>query len=163
MTDKNNKQHRINFALVNIKTEKMDIHPGAFNNGQPVTVQTGVNFGVDKQKRLVKTLFNHNFVHREENSEDQKKTQPFIELIVSCIFVLDPESWKILENEEKQVFILPKGLASHFAIMTAGTARGILHNETEHTDYNKFIIPANNVGDIIPDNVQIPLSQAPIA
>ena len=163
MTDENNKQHRINFALVNIKTEKMDIHPDAFNDGQPVTVQAGVNFGVDKQKRLVKTLFNHNFVHREENSENQNEAQPFIELIVSCIFVLDPESWKILENEEEQVFVLPKGLASHFAIMTAGTARGILHNETEHTDYNKFIIPANNVGDIIPDNIQIPLSQPPIA
>ena len=162
MTDENNKQHRINFALVNIKTEKMDIHPDAFNDGQPVTVQAGVNFGVDKQKRLVKTLFNHNFVHREENSENQNEAQPFIELIVSCIFVLDPESWKILENEAEQVFVLPKGLASHFAIMTAGTARGILHNETEHTDYNKFIIPANNVGDIIPDNVQIPLSQPPI-
>lgn len=163
MTDENNKQHRINFALVNIKTEKLDIHPDAFEDGKPVTIQAGVNFGVDKQKRLVKTLFNHNFVHQEEDQEEQKKAKPFIELTVSCVFVLDPESWQILEKEEEQVFILPKGLASHFAMMTAGTARGILHNETEHTDYNKFIIPANNVGDIIPNNVQIPLSKPPAA
>ena len=163
MSDENNKQHQINFALVNIKTEKLDIHPEAFEDGKPVAIQAGVNFGVDKQKHLVKTLFNHNFVHKEEDREEQKNVAPFIELTVSCVFALDPESWQILEKEKEQVFILPKGLASHFAMMTAGTARGILHNETEHTDYNKFIIPAQSVGDIIPNNVQIPLTAPPTA
>ncbi len=163
MTDENSQQHRINFALVNIKTEKLDIHPEAFEDGKPVAIQAGVNFGVEKQKHLVNVLFNHNFLHKEEDQEEQKKADPFIELTVSCVFVLDPESWKILEKEEEQVFILPKGLASHFAMMTASTARGILHNETEHTDYNKFIIPANNVGDIMQNNVQVPLSKPPTA
>lgn len=163
MSDENNKQHQINFALVNIKTEKLEIRPEAFEDGKPVAVQAGVNFGVDKQKHLVKTLFNHNFVHKQEDQEEQKNVAPFIELTVSCVFALDPESWQILEKEEEQVFILPKGLASHFAMMTAGTARGILHNETEHTDYNKFIIPAQSVGDIIPNNVQIPLTVPPTA
>lgn len=163
MSDENNQQQRINFALVNIKTEKLDIHPEGFEDGKPVGIQSGVNFGVDKQKQLVKTLFNHNFIHKVEDEEEQKTIKPFIELTVSCVFAFDPESWQFLEKEEEQIFVLPKGLASHFAMMTAGTARGILHNETEHTDYNKFIIPAQNVGDIIPNNVNIPLSIPPVA
>ncbi|MCG8342421.1 MAG: hypothetical protein MI684_06240 [Chlorobiales bacterium] len=163
MSDENNKQHRINFALVNIKTEKLDIHPDAFEDGKPVAIQAGINFGIDKQKHLVKTVFNHNFVHPEEEQDGQKKAKPIIELTISCVFAFDPESWQILEKEEEQIFILPKGLASHFAMMTAGTARGILHNETEHTEYNKLIIPAQSVGDIIPNDVQISLSQPPTA
>lgn len=157
MADK--KEHRINFALISIKTEKLDIHPDTFMDGKPVSIQAGINFGVDKQKHLVKVLFNHKFVNQEKDQEQQNITDPFIELTVSCVFVLDPESWKLLEKEEEQVFILPHAIASHFAMLTAGTARGILHNETEHTDYNKFIIPANDVGTMIPENVQISLSK----
>ena len=155
----NNKEHRVNFALVNIKTDQLDIHPETFDESKQVSIQAGINFGVDKQKHLIKVLFNHNFVHQETGENEQKNITPIIELAVSCVFALDKESWELLEKEEEKVFILPKGLASHFASMTAGTARGILHNETEHTDYNKFIIPANNVGDVIPNNVQIPLEK----
>lgn len=161
MADK--KEHRINFALINIKTEQMDIHPDRFMDGKPVSIQAGINFGVDKQKQLVKVLFNHKFVNQEKSQEPQTAKDPFIELTVSCVFALDPESWKLLEKEEEKVFILPHAIASHFATLTAGTARGILHNETEHTDYNKFIIPANDVSTMIPENVQISLSKPPTA
>ncbi len=156
-----NTKQRINFALVTIKTEKLDIHPNVFDKDRPVSIQAGVNFGVDKERRLVKVLFNHNFVHKDTEDNAPENIDPIIELAVACIFAFDPESWKFLEKTEEQVFILPKELAGHFAMMTASTARGILHNETEHTEYNKFIIPAHNVGDVMQQHVKIPLTAPP--
>ncbi len=152
-------EHHVNFALINVKTEKLDIHPESFVDGKSVAIKAGMNFGVDKDKHFVKVLFNNKFVHKEKDEEQEPDGDPFIDITVSCVFVLDPESWKKLEKAENNMFVVPHGLASHFGMLAASTARGILHNETENTEYNKFIIPANDVGAMIPGNIQILLNQ----
>ena len=57
----------------------------------------------------------------------------------------------------KRFFVLPKNFAGHLATLTASTARGILHNKTENTPMNRFFIPANNIEEMIPDNLALPL------
>ncbi len=154
-----NQEQRLNFAIVNVKTEKLDINPESFMEGKTVAVKAGVNYGVDKEKHLVKVLFTNKFIHKDKEEENQQDDAPFIDLTVSCVFVLDPESWKKLVKEDENIFVLPHGLASHFGMLTASTARGVLHNETENTDYNKYIIPVNDVGGMISGNIQIPLNK----
>lgn len=60
-------------------------------------------------------------------------------------------------HEEKGLFILPKNFAGHLATLTASTARGILHNATEKSPLNRFFIPANNIEEMIKENVTLSL------
>ena len=140
--------HRVNFALARIITENIDLMPDSFEEGKPAKINTELNFGLDSDKHLVKVLCKNTFQQDEE---------AFIEIEVACIFTIDEESWQLFSSKEKGTFILPKGLAGHFAMLTASTARGILHNETEETPLNRYFIPANNVNDMLPSDVAMTL------
>ena len=140
--------HRVNFALVRIITENIDLIPDSFEEGKPAKVNTGLNFGIDTNRNFVKVLYKNTFQQNEKN---------FIEIEVACIFTINEESWQLFSNKEEGKFILPKGLAGHLAMLTASTARGILHNETEGTPFNRYFIPANNVNDMLPSDVVMPL------
>ncbi|ACF46746.1 MAG: hypothetical protein OQK66_02170 [Prosthecochloris sp.] len=153
-------QHRLNFALVSIKTDQLNIHPEAFTGETNAKINSGINFGVDSKRKLLKVIFKNIFFNAESDKPTPEETgNPFIDITVSCVFAIDPESWKMLANEEKNMFVIPKDLAGHFASITQSTARGILHNETENTDYNKYMIPANNIGDVINEHVRLPLEK----
>lgn len=41
--------------------------------------------------------------------------------------------------------MVPKSLLTHFAVLTVGTTRGILHAKTENTRLNHFSLPPVNV------------------
>ncbi len=140
--------HRVNFALVRIITENIDLIPDSFEEGKPAKINTGLNFGIDTNRNFVKVLYKNTFQQNEKN---------FIEIEVACIFTINEESWQLFSNKEEGKFILPKGLAGHLAMLTASTARGILHNETEGTPFNRYFIPANNVNDMLPSDVVMPL------
>ncbi|MCG8376478.1 MAG: hypothetical protein MI702_08335 [Chlorobiales bacterium] len=140
--------HRVNFALVRIITENIDLTPDSFEEGKPAKINTGLNFGIDTNRNFVKVLYKNTFQQNEKN---------FIEIEVACIFTINEESWQLFSNKEEGKFILPKGLAGHLAMLTASTARGILHNETEGTPFNRYFIPANNVNDMLPSDVVMPL------
>ena len=140
--------HRVNFALVRIITENIDLIPDSFEEGKPAKINTGLNFGIDTNRNFVKVLYKNTFQQNEKN---------FIEIEVACIFTVNEESWQLFSNKEEGKFILPKGLAGHLAMLTASTARGILHNETEGTPFNRYFIPANNVNDMLPSDVVMPL------
>ena len=140
--------HRVNFTLVRIITENIDLIPDSFEEGKPAKINTGLNFGIDTNRNFVKVLYKNTFQQNEKN---------FIEIEVACIFTVNEESWQLFSNKEEGKFILPKGLAGHLAMLTASTARGILHNETEGTPFNRYFIPANNVNDMLPSDVVMPL------
>lgn len=140
--------HRVNFALVRIITENIDLIPDSFEEGKPAKINTGLNFGIDTNRNFVKVLYKNTFEQNEKN---------FIEIEVACIFTINEELWQLFSNKEEGKFILPKGLAGHLAMLTASTARGILHNETEGTPFNRYFIPANNVNDMLPSDVVMPL------
>ena len=143
-----NKPHRVNFALVRIITETLDLIQDSFEEGKPAKINTGLNFGIDQDRNLVKVLYKNTF---------QQDGQDFIEIEIACIFAIDKESWQLLNSKEEGKFILPKGLAGHLATLTASTARGVLHNETEGTPFNRYFIPAGNINDMLPSDVVLPL------
>ena len=69
----------------------------------------------------------------------------FIKIEVSCHFKIQDESWNNLVHVEDANLIIPKTFLSHIAMITVGTARGILFSKTEGTPFSKFIIPTVNV------------------
>jgi hypothetical protein len=139
---------RVNYALVKIITENIDIEPAGFTEEKPVKINVGLNFGLDPKQHLLKVLFKNAFVQDEV---------PFVTIESSCIFAIDPDSWDLFANKETGVFVLPQVFAGHLASITACTARGILHERTDNTPMNRFFIPANNIEEMIKENVALPL------
>ena len=149
MPESNNR--RVNFALAQIITGQLEIIPEAIVEDKPVTINAGLNFGIDNNQHLLKVLFKNIFLQEET---------PFIIIETGCVFAIDPDSWTLFSSQEAGYFVLPKNFASHLATLTASTARGILHNRTENTAMNRFFIPANNIEEMIPDNLALPLEPA---
>ena len=149
MPESNNR--RVNFALAQITTEQLEILPEVIVDDKPISINAGLNFGIDNNQHLLKVLFKNIFLQEET---------PFITIETGCVFAIDPESWTLFSTQEKGFFVLPKNFAGHLATLTASTARGILHNRTENTPMNRFFIPANNIEEMIPDNLALPLKPA---
>ena len=70
--------------------------------------------------------------------------------VVSCMFKIEPESWKEWVKDDK--VIVPRGFIAHLAMHTFGTARGILFAKTEGTPYQKLILPPTNVDAMIKED-----------
>ncbi len=141
-------QNRVNFALVKITTEQLDLSAENIAEDKPVKINAGLNFGIDSNQKLLKVLFKNVFLQEE---------MPFITIETGCIFAFDLDSWSYFTNNDNGLFILPKHFAGHLATLTASTARGILHNATQDTPLNRFFIPANNVEEMIQEHVSLPL------
>lgn len=143
-----NTQHRVNYALTKITTENIELYPESFEEGKPAKINAGLNFGVNREKKLVKVQCKNTFLQDDLD---------FMEIEVSCVFALDPQSWEIFCSRKPDSFVLPRDLAGHLADITVGTARGILHNETENTAFNNYFIPSGNMADMLPKDVVLPL------
>jgi hypothetical protein len=143
-----NAERRVNYALVKIVTEQLVVEPTYFEENKPVKINVGLNFGVDSKQKLLKVLFKNDFVQDERS---------FITIEAGCIFAIDPESWNFFTGQQSGFILLPKHFAGHLASITAGTARGILHERTDQTPMNRFFIPANNIEEIIQQDVNLSL------
>lgn len=143
-----NNNRRVNFALAKITTELLEIFPEAVVEEKPIKINAGLNFGIDSKKQLLKVIFKNVFMQEEI---------PFITIETGCVFAIDPESWTHFSSQQEGIFVLPRNFAGHLAMLTAGTARGILHNSTENTPMNRFFIPANNIEEMIKEDISLPL------
>jgi len=71
----------------------------------------------------------------------------FLLLEVVCEFDIKPETWDTLLDDSSIKF--PLDLVRHLAVITVGTARGILHAKTEDSIYNKYFLPPVDVTQIV--------------
>ncbi len=139
---------RVNFALAQIVTDSLELHPELFDEEKPVSINFAIDFGIDSRQHLLKVLFKNLFLQDET---------PFITIEAGCIFAIDPSSWSHFCSKDNTSFVLPSNFAGYLATLTAGTARGILHSRSENTPLNRFVIPVHNLEDIIKESVVLQL------
>jgi hypothetical protein len=71
----------------------------------------------------------------------------FLILKTRCEFEIEGEAWNSFISEN--TITVPEGFASHLAVITVGTARGVLHEKTNDTSFNHFVIPTINLTALI--------------
>lgn len=100
-------------------------------------------FGIDPDKQLVNCRFKYELV--------SSNTAAII-LEVSVDFILPKEIYteRIFNGQD---YIIPKDFAIHHAMVTVGTARGILHEKTNGHLLNRFPIPVVDVQSAIIDDI----------
>lgn len=103
-----------------------------------------INFGVDDSKKMLACFTQFQFT---------SQNLPFIILHVSCEFEIIETSWNSFIEVQNHKINFPVTLLQHLAIITIGSARGVLHAKTENSKFNKYFLPTINVKDFVKDGI----------
>lgn len=131
------------FRLIKITTEQFAIIDVTPKEDNRVKLNTKIKFGFNPEKRAIGVFTNISFLDEEK---------PFLIIETGCHFEIEPQDWEKLIIEENKI-ILTKNLASHFTMISLGTARGILHQKTLNTEYNKYFIPLISINTLIKNDI----------
>lgn len=131
---------KIGFVLNKITTEQYAVIDDVYNERDDVQLQVKFRFAADDKLKMVGVFANFTF---------EVKQQPFIRLEVGCHFAIKPESWDQILNTEDNMLTIPVNMIQHLAVITVGTARGVLHTKTENTQYNRFFLPTINIAEMV--------------
>jgi hypothetical protein len=135
---------KIGFALLHIKTEQFAILEENYHKNSITGLRTGFDFRLNTQHKTVACI--GEFVFMQES-------KPFLKLAIACHFGIKEESWNELAVEDKKTITFPKDFATHMALITTGTARGVLFAKAEHTEFAKYFIPTLDITKAIQDDL----------
>lgn len=140
-------QDKVGFALLSLKIEQYATFEKNFSESKKSNLTTGLEFKISKEQKQISVFVTFTF---------EQAQKAFIKIQVSCHFKIAVDAWNNFENESKIIF--PKGFMAHLAMLTVGSARGILHAKTEGTKFNKFLLPTINVTSLIKNDIEFSLS-----
>lgn len=118
------------------------------NEDNRVETVSGFYFSVSPADKLIKCGINLAF---------ENKNAAFIILNINCEFLISEEGWPYFQKKEEEIEI-EKEFAQHMAVLTTGTARGVLHTKTENTKFNKYVLPTLNLTEIFTENIILRLA-----
>lgn len=100
-----------------------------------------MQFKIDSQYKHIGVYLQFEFIQGKK---------VFLKIQVSCHFKIEETAWNDFVQENK--LLVPKDFLAHLAMITTGTARGVLFAKTEGTFFSKFIIPPINVARLIKED-----------
>tara|TARA_E500000318_G_C3566874_1_gene216067 strand:- start:918 stop:1352 length:435 start_codon:yes stop_codon:yes gene_type:complete len=137
--------NKLGFALVGLKTLSFAIVEQAHKKTGETSLMTQLGFGVD--------VDDHTLTCNAKFSFEKKKDQPFLILEIQGLFEINKKDFLTKITREDNTYLITQDLATHFAVLTVGSARGVLHAKTEGTIYNQYLLPTINVKNIIQEDV----------
>jgi len=144
----NKKQNKIGFILLGVETlhfkKKSPPEKDFFDS---IELYIATNFEIDDENKIISSGFGVKYIFEDKS---------LIDLSMKCVFKIKPETWDKFKKGNK--FKIPLGFALHLAMLTVGTARGILHCKTEKTAYKDLILPTINLTEIIKDDIEITIN-----
>lgn len=142
----NSKELALKFRIANIKTLEFAILEENYEESTEVGLSTALQFGFDDENHAIGVDVTFKFMHNE---------QSFLVISARCGFEINEEAFDSFKSEN--TITVPKGFASHLAVITVGTTRGILHEKTNNTPFNDFIIPTINLTEFIKEDIVLDL------
>jgi hypothetical protein len=137
-----NDELALQFRIAEIDTLQFAILEENYDESEEVGLGTSLNFGLDEENQVIGVDVKFQFM------QDEKA---FLLITVQCGFVIEKKAFESFVGEKK--ITIPEGFASHLAVITVGTARGALHEKTNNTPFNDFIIPTINLTALIKEDV----------
>jgi hypothetical protein len=144
------KEISIGFQLNGIQTLQFATFPKNLVEGKEANIDTNINFHVTPEHHIVSVSCRLEFL---------QKKNVFLMLEIGCHFSIAPDTWDSLLDKKNNEVRLPKGFATHLAVLTIGTARGVLHAETKDTPMNNYPLPTLNLTKMITKDAVIPLGK----
>lgn len=134
----------VTFAIKSIETVEFATIEDAYKNGEKVGITSGFDLGISNESHALKVQFNLSFI-----CEDR----PFIILKVVCDFSIEPKGFEKFKNTKGDKITIPKAFLAHLAVITVGTARGVLHAKLDKTDFDQFLLPSLNISQMFENDV----------
>lgn len=138
-----NEKH-IKFRIQRIETLQFAKLHEEVNEDQ-LSFLVNFGFGIDPEAMFVRTTFNYELL-------SESKSCVIIEVAVD--FEINPECFEEQFKKDGKLFI-KKDFAIHLAVVTVGTARGILHEKIKESPLSKYPIPTVNVQGQITKDISI--------
>ena len=138
----NQQEHNIGFRIQNIETLQYAVLQENVDESK-LAFAISFSYGLDAASKIIRTTFRYELMHEE-------KPAILIEIAVDC--GIEPVSFDE-KIKEANGFRIHTSLAIHMAMITVGTARGILHEKTKDLILNKYPIPTINVTQTINNDI----------
>ena len=133
------------FALTKIQTLEFAILDKSFSQNEEVQISPAINFSIDPSTKQVGV----------EPRFEYSQHSPFLIVEVRCVFTISDDEWVEWMDTDKGVFTVPRKIATHMAVLSVGTTRGVLHAKTEGNLFNMFVLPTWNLSEVIDQDVAI--------
>lgn len=140
------KDKNIQFKIADIRTNEFAIVDEIPVEDDKVEIKSGIRVNMDVENSIITVQIKFTYIFNN---------YPFVILNCQCSFMLDDINLKSFANEDGCTYTFPRDLVTHLAVLTVGTARGILHCKTENTNYNKFILPPIDLTKIIKEDLKL--------
>ncbi len=139
---------QIGFELQGIKTEQFAIFEENYISKKETGLGTELQFKIDQKNMQIGVFLGLEYIQGKK---------VFLKIQVSCHFKIEEKSLENFIQKRESKLIVPKGFLAHLAMITTGTARGILFAKTESTLFSKFIVPTLNVAEMIAEDAMFDL------
>lgn len=135
----------IKFSLVHIEENQFSTFDEALDEDKPIQQQVGFGFGVDMEKNVIAVSVD--FVLNKED-------KPLLKQHITCYFKIESKDFETQLKREDEI-VLPCAFGKHLAMITTGTARGVLFANTKNTPFNQFLIGLINVDSMFNEDIHI--------
>lgn len=137
--------NQLGFAFTGLRTLSFATIDAAYKKSGEVNLFTSLGFGLD--------INDHTITCKARFTFEKKKDQPFLILEVQALFEVSENDFLSKVKQEDNNYLIAQGLAIHFAVLTVGSARGVLHAKTEGGPYNEYLLPTIDVKEMIPEDI----------
>lgn len=138
----------IPFKLVHIEENQFSLFENGLGSAE-ISQEVGVGFDAIVEKHILASSIQYKLI------SDQG---PFINIVVTCYFEIEPSSFSSFYTSDDMITI-PQGFSQHLAMITAGTARGILFAKTKGTEFNTYYMGLINIPEFIDQDIIIELKK----
>lgn len=87
------------------------------------------------------------------NIQFLESDRAFLVAEVFCHYLIEPECWKSLSENNTKNVVLPNAFVNNLARIAVSTSRGVIAAKTENTPFAKFFLPLimidQNEGDLV--------------
>ncbi len=135
--------NQLEFLILGLKTEQFAVFEEGFSEKKKSEFITNIDFKANQLAKQIGVFATFTF-------EQAKK--PIIKLEISCHFVIESNSWDKCISNDKIIF--PKDFMVHLAMITIGSARGVLHAKTEGTIFNRIVLPTIDVRKLVQKDIE---------
>jgi len=140
---------KIPFSLSHLATDYREEAPSRFVPDKADQMRYSVRFQFDAKRRMVASTLEVSFARTEK---------PYLMLAVSCYFNIQPAYWKSKMKRADGSLTVPRTVAIHMMLLTAGATRGIIHAHAQDKPWYHLVLPTIDLNDIIQKDIHIPIS-----
>ena len=140
----------VGFILRSVSTEQFATVKREISEETETEIGLNVNigFGINEEEKFIMCMLEINYVFDEA---------PIIILKLKCEFAIEDSAWDSFTKKTEKIISFPKEFLEHLAVITVGTARGVIHTKTENTAYNKYYLPTLNVREMLGEDLEFEL------